>query len=1367
MAARAANLSLFTAFLSFSAVAGTAVDLPHFSLAPKALYEAASAASVPDGSDISFLAVEETYRFAADGSDVYTQHMIYKILTPAGAERWSSMALDWSPWRDQRPQFKARTVSADGTEYMLDAAAITDSPVRHSDANIFSDERTLHAPLPAVAPGAVVETEMIMRNGPDFAASGRVGRSFLQMSEPAQRIRLTLEAPESLSLRYRVDLLPNLQPLKSQDNGVVQWVFDSGPVSAGDNTERNVPGDIHKVPVVTFSTGDSWQVLAQSYSRAINERIAQSNVSDLAARLVKGKQTTAEKTAAIIEYMNREIRYTGIEFDQASVLPHSPAETLKHRYGDCKDKSTLLVALLRASGVSADLALLNAGDRLEMPEELPGMGLFDHAIVYVPGEPSIWIDATDEDAKIGQLADLDHGRLALIVNDQTTALTRVPDSRSIDNVDHQEREIYLQASGPARIIETSKPRGNFESEYRDTFANLADKKTKDDLIAYFKSEYDAEKLDGLERSDPKDFSQAFRLTLESKRAERGYTNLTEASVYIPLGGLFSNLPSELRTREPQDEKADEMAARNKKRMYDFQLNRPFVAEWDYKIVPPAGFEPGALPPDASLDLGPARLTEHFSAAPDGAIHGLLRFDTVKRRFTAAEQSTLRNKVAELKDADSIRVKFDLTAHKLLTQGHPRESFQAYRDLVASHPKDAVQHLRRADALLTAGMGEAARTEARMATTLDPRSALAEKTLADVLKHDLMGRELGEGADYAGAARAFRAAIALDPDDKSLVANYAILLEYDSVGLRYGPSADLKGAIAEYEKLSAQERADLGIANNLAFTLFYAREFEAAKRSAENLKSPPLGLLIACQALLRDVPQALEEAHRRTGAEADFKEKVTAAAGLLRDMREYAKSAQLYEAGASNAKSLSLAEMLRRTTRVSLMPSDGSAEDFVRGYFVAVLRDNFTEENQRLMNSLSANEAAKNFNDDERAEVANQIHRAALLAARAGISRDVLADITVRAIQIKSAGDDVTGYRETILVPGQKNQVIFVVKEQGRFKLLDSSDLPTGLPIEVLERVKRGDIAGASQLLDWLRDVTKPSAADDPFEGDIFPRFWNAGHGGLDPQKITLGAASLLVQSRRTARYGIAVLEHAKSSATSESDLENIDLALMIGHSELLDNEATIAAATELMQRGSTSQRVFIRRTASLRALNRFEEADRLARERLKAAPDDLAALRALEFDLVAQRKYAEAYGQALKIAAHSDSVAEDINQAAWLSLYFARQGGPDIDNATRAAQAAENNPAALHTLACVYAELGKTKEAREVLLQTMDARGVSQPDSNLWYTLGRIAEQYGERDIALADYAKVTAPAEPSTLLQSTYQLAQIRVAALKSAPPR
>ena len=91
---------------------------------------------------------------------------------------------------------------------------------------------------------------------------------------------------------------------------------------------------------------------------------------------------------------------------------------------------------------------------------------------------------------------------------------------------------------------------------------------------------------------------------------------------------------------------------------------------------------------------------------------------------------------------------------------------------------------------------------------------------------------------------------------------------------------------------------------------------------------------------------------------------------------------------------------------------------------------------------------------------------------------------------------------------------------------------------------------------------------------------------------------------------------------------------------------------------------------------------------------------------------------------------------------------------------------ALHTLGCLYAESGRTKEAREVLIQAMDLQVMDEPDPNYWYAFGRIAEQYGELEVAKADYAKVTKPKKAVELPDSTYLLAQTRLNALQGTLP-
>ena len=762
---------------------------PHFSVDPKALYEAASAVAAPEGAVATIYIDDESYTFDEEGRLVHVGHFVYKILNQKGAEGWDSLSVGWEPWHEARPEIRVRVIAPDFSVHLLDPGTITEEPARGGDYKIYSDGKTLRAPFPAIAPGVVVEEEYVERETEPFFASGRAGwTTFGHEQVPVAHSSVVFDAPASLPLRFETKLLPDLKPVRTESNGRVTVTYEMGPMEGFEPREPYLPPDVAHFPEIDYSTGASWQAMATEYAKIVDSRADPAVVQAIVDKLIAGKKDDAEKESAILDYLDREVRYTGIEFGEAALVPHELADTLSKKYGDCKDKATLLVTMLRAAGIPSYVALLDAGGRMDVPADLPGMGLFDHAIVYVPGnpkrkQPALWIDATDRYARLGQLPAGDQGRLALIARPETKALEKIPEATSKDNVVLELRTLVLGENGPATVTETSQPKGIFESSYRADFADKPDKEARDGLTNYVKGQYVAEKLASVERIDPADLSRQFELTLVCDKAKRGYTDLDSAQAAIRLDALFQRLPDELRRREDADDKKkkDGEDKPKKPRTADWWLNEASTVEWEYRIVPPDGFVPKELPADATITVGPAVLTERFSTEKDGVVDARLAFDSVKRRYTVAEATELRNKVAELIAGPAILVNFEPRGAALLHEGKVKEALAAYRSLIALHPNEAVHHLQMANVLLEAGMGEAARDEARLAVKLDPNSALAERVLADILKHDLVGRNLRAGSDLSGAAEAYREAIRLDPDDNTAQGDLAILLEYDAGG----------------------------------------------------------------------------------------------------------------------------------------------------------------------------------------------------------------------------------------------------------------------------------------------------------------------------------------------------------------------------------------------------------------------------------------------------------------------------------------------------------------------------------------------------------------------------------------------------------
>ena len=149
-------------------------------------------------------------------------------------------------------------------------------------------------------------------------------------------------------------------------------------------------------------------------------------------------------------------------------------------------------------------------------------------------------------------------------------------------------------------------------------------------------------------------------------------------------------------------------------------------------------------------------------------------------------------------------------------------------------------------------------------------------------------------------------------------------------------------------------------------------------------------------------------------------------------------------------------------------------------------------------------------------------------------------------------------------------------------------------------------------------------------------------------------------------------------------------------------------------------------------------------------------------DFAAGRKAAQA------ILDSGKGTSNDYNNYAWMGFFDQHLGEEELKTAQQSNMLSKNASFSdLHTLACIYAAEGKTTEARQVLKHAMQAANETEPNSGVWYALGLIYEQYGERDAAREAYAKVQAhELDDHTYVDpvSTYVLAQERLKALEVA---
>jgi transglutaminase-like putative cysteine protease len=100
--------------------------------------------------------------------------------------------------------------------------------------------------------------------------------------------------------------------------------------------------------------------------------------------------------------MKKNIRYVAIYLSVGRVVPHDAATVLQNKFGDCKDKATLMSALLATKGIASEHALINFGNAYTLPEP-PTMLALNHVILYLP-EFGVYDDPTANFAAFGVLA---------------------------------------------------------------------------------------------------------------------------------------------------------------------------------------------------------------------------------------------------------------------------------------------------------------------------------------------------------------------------------------------------------------------------------------------------------------------------------------------------------------------------------------------------------------------------------------------------------------------------------------------------------------------------------------------------------------------------------------------------------------------------------------------------------------------------------------------------------------------------------------------------------------------------------------------------------------------------------------------------
>jgi len=1314
-------------------------------------FQVAALSSPPPEAEVRVLYQEEQVVYDDQKRATTTSYMVYQVLGTSGVNGWDSISWFWSPWYQNRPNIEARVLTTDGKIHALSEADIIEQAPTNDDGKVYSDRRVLKAPLPGVSVGVIVEQRVVVQDTRPLFEAGSVERFFFGHWSPTLSTRLILDFPTSLTLRYGTFLLPDVKPEKSENAGRTHLVFDQGPQAAWESVDSYQPSELARRPSVIWSTASSWHDVASYYSDQVDAKISQGNLKELVTNLVAKASDRDAKISAFISWLAKEIRYTGIEFGDAAIIPHTPDETLNWKYGDCKDKASLLVSLLRQAGIAAEVALLKTGPGEDAHAEYPGMGNFDHAIVHVSQSPELWIDPTDEYSRFGQLPISDQGRLALLASRQTQGLVTIPKAPAATNLLLEERTVTMADYGNGRIKEVAHFSGYLESWYRSYYAYRKEDKRLELTSDHADDEYRTRKIEKLTVTDPADLQTPFVRSFEAPDAPRSWTDLNQASLWIRYEHVFDRLPEFLRTEpeKPKDKKPI------KKRQTPVLLPQPFATELRYKITPPEGFTNTVLPKNRSENFGPGLLSETYNLEKDGSVSAIVRFETVKEQYSPAEVDELRNKILDIENKTPIQICFEPSTKVLFDQGQAAESFKLHRQMVNAHPDRPHHHLRYAMALLNMGLGEAARAEARKAVEVAPANPLAWQTLGYILRCDLVGRENRVGSDLPGARAAYEKAYSLDKEDNDAQGNLAILYEYNDEGVRYGYGAPLDKAIATYKAMGKEGLKKADLTYNLSYALLYHGDYQAAFDEAKSLDNPPLVILTASEAMLHSPASAFDLVVQKKLDNNQRAETFRTAGSILLNLRQYPQSAALIKAGAigdTAAQNNALAATLEKTQDSTIVLQTGTdAEKLARSFFVEIIK------NQKTIEPITQNftQTSRQILEDPKHKT-QQVQSLNTLAGNLrqwGFSREVMSDLILQLIQVKTDSNN-GAYRLRTGVQGSFALALLVVKEGDTLKIVDLATTPSLIGVEILNEVKAGNLAQAKQFLDYIREDSWAGNVDDPVSGAPFARFWKKGQNA-NAETIRTAAAIILTNAPETANLGVPILLENYPNLQDGPEKDIIACALTQGLFVQSKFSDAVEYVNYVNRRFPDSPTALDLQSEVLIGAYKTETAIALSKARIQKEPQDKKAYRNLA------RAYTRAgqYNEAIKVLStmidNGLSDGLDYNEMAWDYLFVEKTGTKGLEIGLKASQARQNDTSILHTIACLFVENNQLKEAKDTLVKSMDLLGQDAPDDNYRYLQGVIAEKCGLTDLAVALYQSLPKPEQTYLLESSTYTLAQ------------
>ncbi|AZQ43940.1 DUF3857 domain-containing transglutaminase family protein [Nonlabens ponticola] len=197
---------------------------------------------------------------------------------------------------------------------------------------------------------------------------------------PVGKINVSILSDKSLKYQlYNTTLKPEIE--KTGDTWYYQWTVNNPEPFY---YEEFIPTWEINMPTVYVSTYNNWkQVIDWSLELFEIDKPISAALREEITSIENDNSSEGEKIQSVLNFVQNEIRYLGLEYGISGYKPHAPNQVFDQRYGDCKDKSLLMVTMLKEMGIEAYPVLISTTMKRSLNEILPSPYVFNHCTVKV------------------------------------------------------------------------------------------------------------------------------------------------------------------------------------------------------------------------------------------------------------------------------------------------------------------------------------------------------------------------------------------------------------------------------------------------------------------------------------------------------------------------------------------------------------------------------------------------------------------------------------------------------------------------------------------------------------------------------------------------------------------------------------------------------------------------------------------------------------------------------------------------------------------------------------------------------------------------------------------------------------------------